>query len=196
MRKQLESELSLSRLNCYLHFICADCDSSNCTNRSLLVGLDEPTNHLHYFKQDPFMNFSYIAKASVNINCSPTKIWEALTDPELIKQYLFGTEVTTNWMVGSPITYKGFWNGQSYEDKGIILEIVPDKTLISSYWSSMAGLEDVPENYKTVKYELSKVGNLTTLTITQDNNSTQEEADHSKQNWDIVLSGIKKLVEK
>lgn len=142
------------------------------------------------------MNFSYIAKASVNINCSPTKIWEALTDPELIKQYLFGTEVTTNWMVGSPITYKGFWNGQSYEDKGIILEIVPDKTLISSYWSSMAGLEDVPENYKTVKYELSKVGNLTTLTITQDNNSTQEEADHSKQNWDIVLSGIKKLVEK
>jgi uncharacterized protein YndB with AHSA1/START domain len=142
------------------------------------------------------MNFSYIAKASVNINCSPTKIWEALTDPELIKQYLFGTEVTTNWMVGSPITYKGVWNGQTYEDKGIILEIVPDKTLISSYWSSMAGLEDVPENYKTVKYELSKVGNLTTLTITQDNNSTQEEADHSKQNWDIVLSGIKKLVEK
>jgi uncharacterized protein YndB with AHSA1/START domain len=103
------------------------------------------------------MKNSYIAKASINIKCSPTKIWEALTNPELIKQYFFGTEVTTNWIVGSPITYKGVWNGQPYEDKGLILEIVPDKTLLSSYWSSMAGLEDVPENYKTVKYELSKV---------------------------------------
>jgi uncharacterized protein YndB with AHSA1/START domain len=142
------------------------------------------------------MKNSYIAKASINIKCSPTKIWEALTNPELIKQYFFGTEVTTNWIVGSPITYKGVWNGQPYEDKGLILEIVPDKTLLSSYWSSMAGLEDVPENYKTVKYELSKVGDLTTLTITQDNNSTQEEADHSKQNWEMVLNGIKGLVEK
>jgi hypothetical protein len=35
----------------------------------------------------------------------------------------------------------------------------------------------------------------TRLTITQDNNDTQEEADHSKQNWAMVLEGMKKLLE-
>ena len=53
----------------------------------------------------------------------------------------------------------------------------------------------VPENYQTVRYELSTEGDGTRLTITQDNNASQEEADRSEQNWKMVLDGIKKLLE-
>jgi uncharacterized protein YndB with AHSA1/START domain len=140
-------------------------------------------------------NNPLIAKAAVSINASSAKVWEALTKPELIKQYLFGTRVTTDWQVGSPIIYEGQWEGKSYQDKGVIMQIEPGRLLVSTYWSSMAGLADVPENYKTVRYELSSEGDGTRLTVTQDNNANPEEAVHSSQNWKTVLEGIKKLLE-
>jgi uncharacterized protein YndB with AHSA1/START domain len=122
-------------------------------------------------------------------------VWEALTRPDLIQQYLFGTKVTTDWRVGSPITYRGTWQGKDYEDKGVVLHKEPGRLLVSTYWSSLSGVPDVPENYKTVRYELAADGAGTRLTITQDNNDSQAEADHSEQNWRMVLDGIKRLLE-
>jgi uncharacterized protein YndB with AHSA1/START domain len=127
------------------------------------------------------MNNLFISKTSTSINAPVSKVWDALTKPDLIKQYLFGTEVIIDWQVGSPITYKGVWQGKSYEDKGKVLEIEPRKILVSTFWSSLSGLPDIPENYKTVRYELSATGDITSLTITQDNNASQDEADHSEQ---------------
>jgi hypothetical protein len=75
------------------------------------------------------------------------------------------------------------------------LEIEPRKILVSTFWSSLSGLPDIPENYKTVRYELSATGDITSLTITQNNNASQDEADHSEQNWKMVLIGIRKLPE-
>jgi uncharacterized protein YndB with AHSA1/START domain len=141
------------------------------------------------------MNKGPIATATTTIDAPVSKVWDALTKPELIKQYMFGTEVTTDWKAGSPITYKGEWQGKAYEDKGKIVEIEPQRRLVSTFWSSMAGLPDTPENYKLVRYELSPAGDSTKLTVTQDNNATQEEAEHSEQNWRTVLDGIKKLLE-
>ena len=141
------------------------------------------------------MNKTFTSKSTIAINAPASKVWDALTKPELIKQYLFGTEVTTDWQVGSPITYKGEWEGKTYEDKGKVLQIEKEKLLVSTFWSSLSGLADIPENYKTVRYELSADDKGTRLTITQDNNNSQEEADHSGQNWKMVLEGIKKLVE-
>ena len=142
------------------------------------------------------MNNKFTAQATTLVNAPASKVWDALTNPSLIKQYLYGTEVTSDWKVGSPITYRGEWEGKSYRDKGEILQIEPDKLLISTFWSSLAGLPDLPENYKTVRYELFPEGDGTKLTITQDNNATQEEADHSAQNWTTVLDKLKELLEK
>jgi len=75
------------------------------------------------------------------------------------------------------------------------LQIEPEKLLVSTFWSSLAGLPDAPENYKTVRYELTDEGGGTKLTIAQDNNASQEEATHSEQNWNTVLDGLKKLLE-
>jgi len=142
------------------------------------------------------MTDKLIAQATTTINTPASKVWDALTNPGLIKQYLYGTEVTSDWKIGSPITYKGEWEGKSYEDKGEILQIEPNKLLVSTFWSSLAGLPDLPENYKTVRYELSPENGVTRITITQDNNASQEEADHSTQNWNTVLGKLKELLEK
>lgn len=141
------------------------------------------------------MNKRFIANVSTTIHAPASLVWQALTDPVLIKQYLFGTEVTTDWKVGSPITYRGEWQGKPYVDKGQVLEIEPGKLLVSTFFSGNSGLPDVPDNYQTVRYELSSRGDETELTIKQDNNATREDAEHSEQNWKMVLDGLKKLLE-
>jgi len=141
------------------------------------------------------MSGTFVAKATITINAPVSRVWDALTRPDLIKQYLFGTTVTTDWRVGSPITYEGIWEGKAYKDKGKILQVEPEKLLVSTFWSALSGLPDLPENYQTVRYELSAEGNGTRLTITQDNNATQEDADHSAQNWSMVLDGMKQILE-
>jgi uncharacterized protein YndB with AHSA1/START domain len=141
------------------------------------------------------MNETWTAKATITINAPSSKVWDALTKPNLIKQYLFGTDVTTDWQVGSPISYKGVWQGNPYEDQGKVLQFEPEKLIVSTFWSSLSGLPDIPENYKTVRYELSSEDAETRLTIIQDNNISEEEARHSEQNWKMVLDGIKRLLE-
>jgi len=141
------------------------------------------------------MKNTFVAKATITIHAPTSKVWEALTKPEIIKQYLFGTTVTTDWRVGSPITYEGIWKGKAYKDKGKILQVEPGKLLVSTFWSALSGLPDAPENYQTVRYELAPEGSSTRLSITQDNNATQQDADHSAQNWQVVLEGLKKLLE-
>src|SRR5437773_1994539 len=92
---------------------------------------------------------------SVNITISvpATKVWKALTTPSIIKQYFFGTDAIPDWKVGSPLTFKGEWQGKQYEDKGTILDLIPQKLFKYSYWSSMSGREDTPENYADITYE-------------------------------------------
>ena len=75
------------------------------------------------------MNKTFISQSTIAINAPPSKVWDALIKPELIKQYLFGTEVTTDWQVGSPISYKGEWEGKAYDDKGKVLQIEKKNSL-------------------------------------------------------------------
>ncbi|MBC6993316.1 SRPBCC domain-containing protein [Neolewinella lacunae] len=122
------------------------------------------------------------------------KVWEALTNPAIVKEYFFGSELVTSWQVGTPIVFQGEWEGQSYQDKGEVLEYEPNKRLAFSYLSNWSGKEDLPENYLWVCYEVSPHGTDTELVIHQ-SNYDQERADHSAENWDSVVSGMKKIVE-
>ena len=141
------------------------------------------------------MKETFTAIAQITIRAGAARVWDALINPKLIKQYLFGTEVRSDWKVGSSITYSGVWEGKGYEDKGRILQLVPNKLLKATYWSSLSGKPDTPENYNTVTYELSQKEGETTLTITQDNNPSKESADHSAENWKRVLATMKDLLE-
>lgn len=141
------------------------------------------------------MNISRIAEATVTINAPAARVWEALTNPELIKQYLFGADVISDWKVGSPITYKGTYQGKAYEDKGRVLIAEPEKQLLITHWSPLSGTADLAENYHRVSYELASENGRTQLTITQDNNASQEEQERNAAFWRTVLEGMKKLLE-
>lgn len=137
----------------------------------------------------------YTAQANKTIHASPNQVWAALTDPASIKQYMFGSEVVTDWKVGSPIIFKGIWEGKPFEDKGKLVAVEPEKRLVMTYWSPLSGSADVPENYHTITYELEPAQNETTVRVSQDNNASEQERDQSAKNWEMMLDGLKKLVE-
>lgn len=142
------------------------------------------------------MTKGFEATTSVTIDARTEEVWDALTNPAKVKQYMHGTEMSTDWKVGSPIRWRGEWQGRAYEDKGTILDVQPRKLLRYTHWSPMGGSEDRPENYHTVTYELSGTNGKTTLKLIQDNNPSQEEADKmAANNWAPVLQGLKKTAE-
>ncbi len=138
---------------------------------------------------------TFTAQSSVTIDAPVSKVWEAIVTPSIIKKYLFDTNVTSDWKEGSNIEYAGEYEGKSYHDKGVIKKLVPEKVFQSTYWSSMSGKEDKPENYNLVTYILSVEDGKTIVTLTQDNIATSEERTHSTNNWDMVLQKLKEVVE-
>jgi len=143
------------------------------------------------------MSRGFEAVKTVTVHASMRDVWDALTNPEKVKKYMHGTEMSTDWKEGNPIVWKGEWKGRSYVDKGTVLAVEPQKLLKYTHWSPMGGSEDKPENYHTVTYELAGEDGTTKLTLTQDNNATQEEADKmANDNWGPVLNGLKETVEK
>ncbi|MGC2183420.1 MAG: SRPBCC domain-containing protein [Terriglobales bacterium] len=141
------------------------------------------------------MNENLIAMASVTIHAPSAKVWNALVNPEAIKQYMFGTTVVSDWRKGSTIIWKGEWQGKSYEDKGVILQLKPGRTIQYSHFSPLSGLPDKLENYHTVTIELSREGDQTLLALAQDNNPTEQARNHSEKNWEAMLAALKKFLE-
>jgi len=137
----------------------------------------------------------HVATATIEIDASPGTVWAALTEPEQIEKYMFGSQVVTDWQPGSPILWKGEYEGKKYEDKGEIVEVEPERRLKVTHFSPLSGQDDIPENYHTVLYELERDGERTRVSLTQDNNSSEEAAEHSRANWEKMLAGLKEVVE-
>jgi uncharacterized protein YndB with AHSA1/START domain len=146
-------------------------------------------------REERTMSKGIVATASTTINAPVSRVWDALVDPKKIKQYMFGTDVTSDFKEGSPITWKGEWKGKAYEDKGVIQRMKPGRLLQYSHFSPLSGLPDKPENYHTVAIELSGNDGETNVKLSQDNNATEEEREHSEENWLMMLEGLKKLLE-
>ena len=142
------------------------------------------------------MNLSLKVSKSIHINAKAEEVWDALTNPEKIKVYLFGTETITHWKVGNPIIFQGEYDGQKYKDKGNVLENKAFKLLKYNYWSGFSGLEDKPENYSIITYKIEESADKEIiLTWIQEGFANEEVQQHSENGLYGMLEQIKKLVE-
>ena len=100
----------------------------------------------------------HVATAQTDVAAAPERVWAALTEPEQIAAYMDGSNVTTTWEVGSPITWDGEYEGREYQDKGEVLTYDEPNVLSVTHYSPMMGQPDEPENYHTLVYTLTATG--------------------------------------
>jgi uncharacterized protein YndB with AHSA1/START domain len=139
------------------------------------------------------MKSNITGHATVSIIATPQNIWRALTEPSIIKKYFFGTNAESDWKEGSKVKFSGEYEGKTYEDKGTVLKSIPGKLLSYTYWSSMSGIEDKPENYAIVTFEIIPGKEENTVTVTQENIPDEKMKEYSEKNWNQVLGNMKEM---
>lgn len=131
---------------------------------------------------------------SILIHASLSKVWEYLTVPHLMKEWMgdeeMQIEIITVWKVGSPFVIKGFHHVQ-FENKGTILQFEPGSVFQYDYLSSLSGLEDEAKNYTTISFYLTPGKDGTELTVVAENFPTFEIYKHWEFYWNGTLQIIK-----
>jgi uncharacterized protein YndB with AHSA1/START domain len=143
------------------------------------------------------MSGTYVATSTISIDAPRDRVWAVLTDPEAAREFMFGTDLETDWSVGGPIRWRGVWKGEPYEDHGVVLEFEPGRRLVNTHFSPLSGDADVPENHHTLTWTLEDGSDgATVLTLAQDNNPTAAAAEHSKGMWDSLVASVKEIAER
>lgn len=141
-----------------------------------------------------------VAQVSKTIDAPADKVWKTMTSTDPADRFFMGATVDSDFQVGSPITFKGDYEGKSFEDKGQILEARPQRRLSFSHFSASSGQPETPDNYHTVTFDLQPDGDATKVTLTQANltggvsaSDRLHKAQYEK-NWSGVLDGLSKAV--
>ncbi len=133
----------------------------------------------------------HIATAELDILAPPDRVWALLTQRGPDPDVMFGSEVISDWTVGSDIRWRGEWEGRSFEDRGEILELDPPRRLLVTHFSPLSGEDDTPENRHHLEFLLEPLGaDATHVTVTQGGNADAEAAQHSAANWQQMLEGL------
>ena len=139
---------------------------------------------------------------TLRIHAPAAKVWDALTNPAETKKYMFGCEALSDWKPGSPLVWKGVFNGvEMIAVKGHLVDIRPKAFLAYTTFDPNSKMEDKAENYLTVTYALQEDNGYTTLTVTQGDYDKVAEGkrryDESVAGggWMPILEAIKKIVE-
>ena len=134
------------------------------------------------------------------IKASASKVWDAITNPDKIEKYMFGSRIETDWKPGSKSNFYILQDEKQITTvKGEVIRNVPGKLLEHTLFPAGTTLNDSPENYIVITYELDEHGEETDLTITQKGYKYVEEGlkryIDSQKGWKVALPKLVEVAE-
>ncbi|WP_430403257.1 SRPBCC family protein [Fluviicola sp.] len=146
-----------------------------------------------------FSNHPQRIKKAILINTPKSKVWEFLTNPDLMKQWMgdpeMNIEILTDWKVGNAFIIRGFHHEQ-FENKGTILQFEQEKIFQYEYLSSLSNLAGTPENHTIITFTLVPKEGKTELTVEVANFPTEVIYKHLEFYWNGTVQIIKVRIEK
>ena len=138
-----------------------------------------------------------IANKTIEIDAPTSRVWEALTTPEVMKKWMSETEIKiiTDWKVGNPFLIHGNLHGINFENKGTVLQFERERVLKYSHLSSLSRLPDEARNYSMIEFILAPMENQTSLTVTLSNFPTESIQKHLVFYWNVTLEILKRMIE-
>ena len=134
--------------------------------------------------------------SSITINASLQKVWDTLIQAEFVKLWQYGSDLQTNWEVGSKIKFVTEWEGKIFEQWGTVLEFTPTSKLRYSLFAPRPDLEDKPENYFEMIYTLTSNNGQTKLEIIQEDNRPNAVQEDKQGEENPILMMLKQIAEK
>ena len=137
---------------------------------------------------------------TTTIKASAEKVWDAITNPDKIEQYMFGSRTDTDWKPGSK---SNFYIEQDDKQitivKGEVIRNIPQKLLEHTLFPNDNKLNDTLENYILITCQLEEHDGETDLTITQKGFKYVEEGLQryidTQKGWKIALPKLKEVAE-
>lgn len=150
------------------------------------------TETIHYLYH---MTEHFTAKNSIDIQATGQEVWAALVTPSIMRKYMYGAQVVSDWKEGSPIVFQGMIHGSPYEEKGVILNINPEKQIKYTHWSGLEDLPDLPENYRIWTFDLEQEDDSIKLTMTEEKIPSEKQKVRSDEFWQEMLFNIRRTIE-
>lgn len=127
------------------------------------------------------------------IRTTPAKLWQALTEPQFIRQYWFNATIECGWKQGSP--WRMARPDGSLTDTGEILEIDPPRRMVIR-WQNEWKPELKAEGPSRCTIELEPVDHAVKLTITHEIDRPESRFITAVSGgWPQILSNLKSLLE-
>ena len=133
--------------------------------------------------------------SSIKISASIQRVWNVITKPEFVKLWQYGSELLTDWKVGSEIRFKTEWEGKTLEQWGKVLDVQQNKLVKYTLFAPRPGLEDKPENYFEMSYVLTPENGQTKLEIIQNDNRPEAVQEEPQGEENPILQGLKRIAE-
>jgi uncharacterized protein YndB with AHSA1/START domain len=129
----------------------------------------------------------------IYIRTSTDKLWQALIDPELTRQYWAGTWQESDWTIGS--SWRIMIPDGRVADSGKIVEIDPPRRLVLT-WRNEFRPELHKEGYSQLTYQLEQHGDMVKLMLTHEIDWPESKFIKAvSQGWPAILSSLKSLLE-
>ena len=146
------------------------------------------------------MNNRIKASAAVDIEADRNKVWEILTTPGKVKQFMLGMQPKSDWKEGSELRWQGRHEEKPDDNaRGTIVTMEEGSRLAYTFYYPGYGYPDREEYYNLVSFELQPLETKTLVTVEQGDFSVfkegEEFAKHSTQFWVAALQKLKELAE-